>query len=101
MATRQIVEHAVAGRRLEEDVDVEAFARELEEGKDAASVLDRLSRHLPSASLRIHAVQRFAETQYYLDHIGEPPERGLTLSEVDDQIDALLKGRPEKPAADE
>jgi Zn-dependent protease with chaperone function len=90
-AERAITKLAVGSRKLFEEFNVDAF---LEQNEESAQGLGRymevFATH-PWLPKRVLAMRAFGESQLFHKAIGSPPT-GLTMSEVDGRVAALLKG---------
>lgn len=92
-ARRQIVHQSLARQRMHEDIDVDAVLAELERSDKGQGMLERLLQRNPGVGLRLRALEHFAQSRFYRDHIGEAEPGGTTLTEVDDAVDVLITGR--------
>jgi Zn-dependent protease with chaperone function len=86
-----IARHALADQRVESDVDaqaaLDALSQPAEEGR-----WRQWAERLPSLRLRVQALEAFARSQLWLDLTGQRDGEGLTLSEVDDEVEGMLRG---------
>lgn len=89
-SSRALAKLVVGSRKLFEDFNLEAFLEQYEEGKDS------LGRHMenfathPYLPKRILAMRTFAESELYRK-AAKLPAGGLSMSEVDDRVRALLQ----------
>lgn len=89
-SSRALAKLVVGSRKLFEDFNLEAFLEQYEESKDS------LGRHMenfathPYLPKRILAMRTFAESELYRK-AAKLPAGGLSMSEVDDRVRALLK----------
>lgn len=90
VAREQMLRAALGERRMEEDIDVDRYLEELEAKKPG--MLGSLSENFPDLRVRLAALQAFSECQFYLDHIGDRNQTGRSLSQVDDDVDEMLRG---------
>jgi Zn-dependent protease with chaperone function len=90
-AERAITKLAVGSRKLYEEVNLDAFLEQHEEGSQGiGKYLEVFATH-PWLPKRVLAMRAFGESQLFQKAIGKPPT-GLTMSEVDSRVAALLKG---------
>src|SRR5260370_31259153 len=86
-----ITKLAVGSRKLYEEFNLEAFVEQHEEGSQGIGKYMEVFATHPWLPKRVLAMRVFGESQLYHKAIGQPPT-GLTMSEVDGQVSALLKG---------
>lgn len=87
-ATRTMIMLAGGAQSLVEEVDVEAYLRQLDDlGKGLGRVSEYFHSH-PYLPKRVRALQLFAESEYYRRHIGL--EGGRPLAEIDREVEALV-----------
>ena len=90
-AERAITKLAVGSRKLYEEFNLDAFLEQHEEGSQGiGKYLEVFATH-PWLPKRVLAMRVFGESQVYHKAIGLAPT-GLTMSEVDNRVAALLKG---------
>jgi len=90
-AERAITKLAVGSRKLYEEFNVDAFLEQHEEGSQGIGKYMEVFATHPWLPKRVLAMRVFGESQLYHKAIGQPAA-GLTMSEVDGQVAALLKG---------
>jgi len=91
VAQRSLTKLALGSRKLYEEFNVDAFLEQYEEGKDGVGkYMEAFASH-PWLPKRVLAMRVFAESELYRKAAGVG-EGGLTMSEVDDRVRALLKG---------
>ena len=90
-AERAITKLAVGSRKLYEEFNVDAFLEQHEEGSQGIGKYMEVFATHPWLPKRVLAMRVFGDSQLYHKAIGQPAT-GLTMSEVDGQVAALLKG---------
>jgi Zn-dependent protease with chaperone function len=90
-AERAITKLAVGSRRLYEEFNVDAFLEQHEEGNQGIGRYMEVFATHPWLPKRVLAMRVFGESQLYQKCIGKAAT-GLTMSEVDSRVAALLKG---------
>jgi Zn-dependent protease with chaperone function len=90
-AERAITKLAVGSRKLYEEFNVDAFLEQHEEGSQGIGKYMEVFATHPWLPKRVLAMRVFGESQLYHKAIGQPAA-GLTMSEVDGRVAALLKG---------
>jgi Zn-dependent protease with chaperone function len=90
-AERAITKLAVGSRKLYEEFNVDAFLEQHHEGSQGIGKYMEVFATHPWLPKRVLAMRVFADSQLYHKAIGTPPT-GLTMSEVDSRVAALLKG---------
>jgi Zn-dependent protease with chaperone function len=90
-AERAITKLAVGSRKLYEEFNLEAFLEQHEEGKQGIGKYMEVFATHPWLPKRVLAMRVFGESELYRKAIGQPAT-GLTMSEVDSRVAALLKG---------
>ena len=90
-AMRALTKLVLGSRKLYDEFNLEAFLEQYEEGKDTIGrYMEALASH-PYLPKRVLAMRVFAESELYRSHAGVG-STGLSMSEVDDRVKALLKG---------
>jgi Zn-dependent protease with chaperone function len=90
-AERAITKLAVGSRKLYEEFNLDAFLEQHEEGNQGIGKYIEVFATHPWLPKRVLAMRVFAESQLFRKAIGGAPS-GLTMSEVDSRVAALLKG---------
>jgi Zn-dependent protease with chaperone function len=90
-AERAITKLAVGSRKLYEEFNLEAFLEQHEEASQGIGKYMEVFATHPWLPKRVLAMRVFGESQLYHKAIGQPAA-GLTMSEVDSRVAALLKG---------
>ena len=90
-AERAITKLAVGSRKLYEEFNVDAFLEQHEEGTHGIGKYMEVFATHPWLPKRVLAMRVFGDSQLYHKAVGGPSS-GLSMSEVDEQVSALLKG---------
>jgi Zn-dependent protease with chaperone function len=90
-AERAITKLAVGSRKLYEEFNLDAFLEQHEEGSQGIGKYMEVFATHPWLPKRVLAMRVFGESQLYRKAVGEAAT-GLTMSEVDSRVAALLKG---------
>jgi Zn-dependent protease with chaperone function len=88
---RAITKLAVGSRKLYEEFNLDAFLEQHEEGSAGIGRYMEVFATHPWLPKRVLAMRVFGESQLYHKAMGGPAA-GLTMSEVDGRVAALLKG---------
>jgi Zn-dependent protease with chaperone function len=90
-AERAITKLAVGSRNLYEEFNLDAFLEQNEEGSQGIGKYMEVFATHPWLPKRVLAMRVFGESQLFQKAMGAPAT-GLTMSEVDTRVAALLKG---------
>jgi Zn-dependent protease with chaperone function len=90
-AERAITKLAVGSRKLYEEFNLDAFLEQHEEASQGIGKYMEVFATHPWLPKRVLAMRVFGASQLYRAAVGEPAT-GLTMSEVDSRVSALLKG---------
>jgi Zn-dependent protease with chaperone function len=90
-AERAISKLAVGSSKLYEEFDLDAFLEQHGEATEGIGKYMEVFATHPWLPKRVLAMRVFAESRLYRDAVGERSE-GLTMSEVDARVAALLRG---------
>ena len=90
-AERAITKLAVGSRKLYEEFNLEAFLEQHQEGNEGIGKYMEVFATHPWLPKRVLAMRVFGESQLFQKATGAPAT-GLTMSEVDSRVAALLKG---------
>ncbi|MGD0673771.1 MAG: M48 family metallopeptidase [Polyangiaceae bacterium] len=90
-AERAITKLAVGSKKLYEEFDLDAFLEQHEEGSQGIGKYMEVFATHPWLPKRVLAMRAFGQSQLYQKAVGGPTG-GLTMSEVDSRVAALLKG---------
>jgi len=88
---RAITKLAVGSRKLYEEFNLDAFLEQHQEGAQGIGKYMEVFATHPWLPKRVLAMRAFGESQLYQKALGKPAV-GLTMSEVDNRVAALLKG---------
>jgi Zn-dependent protease with chaperone function len=91
VAERAIAKLAVGSPKLYEEFNLEAFLEQHGEGADGIGRYMEVFATHPWLPKRVLAMRVFAESRLYRNAVGQGSE-GLTMSEVDARVGALLRG---------
>jgi Zn-dependent protease with chaperone function len=90
-AERAITKLAVGSRKLYEEFNLDAFLEQHQEGSQGIGKYMEVFATHPWLPKRVLAMRVFGDSQLYRKALGQAPT-GLTMSEVDSRVAALLKG---------
>ncbi len=90
-AERAITKLAVGSRKLYEEFNLDAFLEQHEEGNQGIGRYMEVFATHPWLPKRVLAMRVFGESQLFQTAAGKAPV-GLSMSEVDNRVAALLKG---------
>lgn len=91
VAARALTKLVLGSRKLYDEFNLEAFLEQYEEGKESIGrYMEALATH-PFLPKRVLAMRVFAQSQLYATAAGGGAG-GLSMTEVDDRVKALLKG---------
>jgi len=88
---RAITKLAVGSRKLYEEFNLDAFLEQHEESNQGIGKYMEVFATHPWLPKRVLAMRVFGDSQLFHASLGKPP-MGLTMSEVDSRVAALLKG---------
>ncbi len=88
---RALAKLAVGSQKLSEELDIDTFLEQYEEGKLGYGRFTEAMASHPYLPKRILSMRVFAESALYRKSVGLG-DNGLTMTEVDDRVRALLKG---------
>ncbi len=92
VAARALTKLVLGSRKLYDEFNLDAFLEQYEEGKDSIGrYMEALATH-PYLPKRVLAMRVFAQSELYKKTALLAPSTGLTMTEVDDRVKALLKG---------
>jgi Zn-dependent protease with chaperone function len=91
VAARALTKLVLGSRKLYDEFNLDAFLEQYEEGKDSIGrYMEALATH-PYLPKRVLAMRIFGQSELYRRTAGAG-SGGLTMTEVDDRVKALLKG---------
>jgi Zn-dependent protease with chaperone function len=79
---------AIGSKRLYEEMDVEAYLAQLEEGKQSVGRFSEFFSTHPFLPKRIQALRTFAESELYRKHMGQ--DGGISIEEVDERTSKII-----------
>lgn len=92
VAARALTKLVLGSRKLYDEFNLDAFLEQYEEGKDSLGrYMEALATH-PYLPKRVLAMRVFAQSELYKKNAGIVPTDGLSMPEVDQRVQALLKG---------
>jgi Zn-dependent protease with chaperone function len=92
VAARALTKLVLGSRKLYDEFNLDAFLEQYEEGKDSIGrYMEALATH-PYLPKRVLAMRVFAESELFKRTAKVSPTSGLSMTEVDDRVKALLKG---------
>jgi hypothetical protein len=90
VSTRALAKLALGSSKLYDELNMEAFVDQYEEGKDGIGRFAEVTASHPWLPKRVMALRTFAESELYRRHIGAGPG-GLTMEEVDQRVHGIIK----------
>ncbi len=91
VSQRALTKLVLGSRKLYDEFNLDAFLEQYEEGKETIGrYMEALASH-PYLPKRVLAMRVFAESELYRKHT-KAGAAGLSMTEVDDRVKALLKG---------
>lgn len=85
-------ELVLGSRKLYDEFDLDAFLEQYEGRLTRWAGTWRRWRPIRTSPKRVLAMRVFAQSELYKRTAGISPATGLTMSEVDDRVKALMKG---------
>jgi Zn-dependent protease with chaperone function len=89
VATRALAKLALGSTKLYEQLNLEAFVEQYEEGREGVGQLAEVLATHPWLPKRVKALRVFAESRVYRQHIGG--SGGLGMEEVDARVHEIIK----------
>ncbi len=90
VATKALTKLALGSSKLYEQLNMEAFIDQFEEGRDGMGSLGEFGASHPYLPKRVIALRYFAESELYRKHAGLG-EGGLSMEEVDQKVHDIIK----------
>jgi Zn-dependent protease with chaperone function len=90
VSTRALAKLALGSTKLYEQLNMEAFLDQYEEGKDGIGRFAEITASHPWLPKRVMALRTFAESEIYRKHVGLG-EGGLTMEQVDEKVHGIIK----------
>ena len=91
VSSRALTKLVLGSRKLYEEFNLDAFLEQYEEGKEGLGKYMEVFATHPWLPKRVLAMRVFSESQLFRQAAGLGPE-GLSMTEIDDRVKALLKG---------
>lgn len=92
VSARALTKLVLGSRKLYDEFNLDAFLEQYEEGKDSLGrYMEAVASH-PYLPKRVLAMRVFAQSELYKKTARISPSSGLSMSEVDDRVKALMKG---------
>lgn len=89
-AERSLAKLALGSQKLYEELDLEAFLEQHEEGKESIGRLSEVFATHPFLPKRMLALRVFAKSALYREHVGLGND-GLSMKEVDAQVSEIVQ----------
>jgi hypothetical protein len=90
VSTRALAKLALGSSKLYDELNMEAFIDQHEEGKDGIGKFAEITASHPWLPKRVLALRTFAESELYRKHVGIGSS-GLTMEQVDEQVHGIIK----------
>jgi Zn-dependent protease with chaperone function len=90
VSTRALAKLALGSHKLYDELNMEAFLDQYEEGKDGVGKYAEITASHPWLPKRVKALRTFAESSLYRKHVGLGDD-GITMEEVDEQVHGIIK----------
>jgi len=90
VSTRALAKLALGSTKLYEELNMEAFLDQYEEGKDGVGKYTELNASHPWLPKRVMALRAFSESELYRKHVGLG-DGGLTMEQVDEKVHGIIK----------
>lgn len=87
---RALTKLALGSRKLYDELNIDAFLEQHEEGKESVGRFGELWATHPFLPKRVLALKAFAESELYQRHVGAG-QSGRTIAEVDELVSDLIK----------
>ena len=89
VATRALAKLALGSTKLYEQLNLEAFVAQYEEGREGVGQLAEVMATHPWLPKRVKALRIFADSRLYREHVGG--SGGLSMEEVDTRVHEIIK----------
>lgn len=90
VSTRALTKLALGSSKLYDELNMEAFVAQFEEGRETVGSLGEFGASHPYLPKRVLALRHFAESALYRKHAGLGDD-GLSMEEVDDKVHDIIK----------
>jgi Zn-dependent protease with chaperone function len=91
VSTKALAKLALGSTKLYEQLNLEAFLAQHEEGKESVGRYSELRQSHPFLPKRILALRVFAESEVFQRHVGLAGGEGLAMPEVDKRVHEIIK----------
>ncbi len=88
-STRALAKLALGSTKLYEQLDLEEFLAQYEEGQEGIGRYTEVTASHPWLPKRVKALRAFGESKLYREHVGQ--EGGLTMDQVDEKVHDIIK----------
>ena len=89
VSTRALAKLALGSTKLYEELNLEAFLDQYEEGQAGVGKFTEISSSHPWLPKRVKALRVFAESKLYRDAVGL--DGGLSMEEIDEKVHEVIK----------
>lgn len=90
VSRRALAKLALGSTKLHEELDIEVFAEQYEEGKEGVGRYAEMTASHPWIAKRLGALKAFSESELYRRHAGLG-EGGLTMDQTDEKVHEIIK----------
>ncbi len=90
VALRALTKLALGSRKLYDELNVDAFLDQHEEGKGSVGRFTEVFSTHPWLPKRVLALKAFSESALYKRHVGQGPS-GISMREVDERVHEIIK----------
>jgi Zn-dependent protease with chaperone function len=90
VSTRALTKLALGSTKLYDELNLEAFIAQHEEGKGGIGRFAEITASHPWLPKRVLALRAFAESSLYREHVGVGAS-GLSMEEVDEKVHGIIK----------
>jgi Zn-dependent protease with chaperone function len=90
VSTRALTKLALGSTKLQDELNLEAFVAQHEEGKASIGRFAEIKASHPWLPARILALRAFAESELYQQHTGLGAS-GLSMAQVDEKVHEIIK----------
>jgi Zn-dependent protease with chaperone function len=89
VSTRALAKLALGSTKLYEQLNLEAFVDQYEEGRQGIGAIAEVMATHPWLPKRVKALRLFAQSRLYREHIGQ--QGGLRMEQVDERVHDIIK----------
>lgn len=89
VSTRALAKLALGSSKLYEQLNLEAFLDQYDEGQDGIGRYTEVTASHPWLPKRVKALRVFADSELYRTHIGD--KGGITMDDVDTKVHGIIK----------